>query len=41
MPILALITFFLVSPFMAISLLPAMRQKEDENEDQPIVRWKK
>jgi len=39
MSILAVVTLVLVSPFMAISLLPALRHKEDE--DETIVRWRK
>ena len=40
MSILAVVTLVLVSPFMAISLLPALRHKEDEDDD-TIVRWLK
>jgi len=29
----------LLSPFMAISLLPALRHEEDEDEN--LVRWRK
>jgi len=39
MPTLVLITLILVSPFVAISLLPALRDN-DEGED-AIVRWRK
>ena len=41
MPVLALITLVLVSPFMAISLLPTLRDCDEEDEDQTIVRWRK
>ncbi len=42
MSILALITIVLVSPFMAISLLPALRNRDEaDDEEQPIVRWHK
>ena len=41
MPVLALITLVFLSPFMAISLLPALRDEADENEDEDIVRWRK
>jgi len=37
--VIAVITLVLVSPFMAISLLPALRDEDDE--EQPIVRWRK
>ena len=40
MSILAIVTLVLVSPFMAISFLPALRHKEDEDE-RSIVRWRK
>ncbi len=40
MPILALITLILVSPFMAISLLPTLRNR-DEDAEENIVRWRK
>jgi hypothetical protein len=29
----------LVSPFMAISLLPALRNRTEEDEEESIVRW--
>ena len=41
MSILALITLVLVSPFMAISLLPALRNCDEDDEEQTIVRWRK
>ncbi len=41
MPVLALITLVLLSPFMAISLLPALQDCDEENEDQTIVHWRK
>ncbi len=41
MPILALITFVLVSPFMAISLLPALRNEEKDEDEENLVRWRK
>lgn len=39
MSVIAIITLVLVSPFMAISLLPALRNEDDE--EQPMVRWRK
>ena len=41
MPALALITLFLLSPFMAISLLPALRHEEKDEDEENIVRWRK
>ncbi len=41
MPVLALITLVLVSPFMAFSLLPTLRDHNEDEEEQPIVRWRK
>lgn len=40
MSILAVITLVIVSPFMAISLLPTLRH-EEKDEEKPIVRWRK
>ncbi len=40
MSILAVITLVLVSPFMAISLLPTLRREESDDEEN-IVRWRK
>ncbi len=40
MSTLALVTLILVSPFMAISLLPALRNRDEEDEEK-IVRWHK
>lgn len=39
MSILAVITIILVSPFMAISLLPTLRH-EEKDDKKPIVRWR-
>ena len=39
MSILAVITLVLVSPFMAISLLPTLPHEEKDDE-KPIVRWR-
>lgn len=38
--IITIITLILVSPFMAISLLPALR-KDIDDDDQSIVQWRK
>ncbi len=40
MPAFALITLILLSPFMAISLIPALR-REEEDEEENLVRWRK
>jgi len=39
MSVFALVIIILVSPFMAISLLPALRNR-DEEEEEKIVRWR-
>ena len=41
MPVLAIITLVLVSPFMAISLLPTLRNRNEDDEEETIVRWRK
>jgi ABC-type sulfate transport system permease subunit len=41
MPALALITLVLVSPFMAISLLPTLRNRDEDEDEETIVRWRK
>jgi len=41
MSVIAIITLVLVSPFMAISLLPALRDEDEDDEEQPMVRWRK
>ena len=41
MPVLAIITLVLVSPFMAISLLPTLRNHDEDDEEETIVRWRK
>ena len=40
MTVLALITLVLVIPFMAFSLLPTLRDQNEDEEEQPIVRWR-
>ena len=40
MSTLVVITLVLVSPFMAISLLPTLR-REESDEEENIVRWRK
>ncbi len=39
MSIFAIVVLVLVSPFMAISLLPTLRREESDEEN--IVRWRK
>ena len=39
MSTLVVITIIVVSPFMAISLLPALRREESDEEN--IVRWRR
>ncbi len=39
MSVFAIAVVILVSPFMAISLLPALRREESDEEN--IVRWRK
>lgn len=41
MSVLAIVTLILVSPFMAISLLPALRREESDEEEESIVHWRK
>ena len=41
MSIQAVITLVLVSPFMAISLLPTLRREESDDEEENLVRWRK
>ena len=41
MPVLALITLVLLSPFMAISLLPVLRHEEEAEDEENLVRWRK
>lgn len=38
--VISIIAFVLVSPFMAISLLPALQDKTEED-DEKIVQWHK
>jgi len=40
MSTLVVITLVLVSPFMAISLLPTLR-REESDEEENIVRWRR
>lgn len=40
MSTLVVITIILVSPFMAISLLPTLR-REESDEEESIVRWRR